>query len=281
MPTLKNQTIVITGCGSGIGNALALELHQRGHQIYATDLNLDSMEHLAQLGIATVELNVNRADHIAALVKRLNDDGATVDFLINNAGFGAIGPIYEMPMETLRAQFETNVFSIVALSQALLPTMLNAGQGCIVNVGSVSGVMTTPFAGAYCASKAAVHAISDAMRMELEPFGIRVVTIQPGGIRSEFGVSAAKGVAERMQAASIYAEVADGIVNRAQESQQSATTAEDFAKTMADKILTSSPSPRVRIGKKSTSVPMLRRFVPTTILDSILRKRFQLDKLTK
>ena len=273
------QTIVITGAGSGIGRALALEFHRRGLSVYATDLNEESLNDLTQQGISGVKLDVNNASDIAALIGRLEDDGVTPDMLVNNAGFGAMGPLAEMPMERLRLQFETNVFSVLALCQAFIPGMMRKGGGRIANIGSVSGVMTTPFAGAYCASKSAVIALSAALRMELAPFGIDVLTIQPGGIRSDFGVAAARGVAEQLARGSVYAAASEAIVARAQAGQENATTAEEFARQMVEAVLKENPAPVIPIGVKSLSVPLMQRYVPTRVRERILSRKFQLDQI--
>ena len=279
MKTAAPRVIVITGAAGGIGRALAQESHRRGHTVYATDVRQDLLADLAAIGIRTHGVDVTSAADIASLVERLAQDGATPDLLINNAGFGAIAPLAEISLARLRAQFEVNVFSIVALSQALIPLMVARRSGRIVNIGSVSGVVTTPFAGAYCASKAAVHALSDALRLELKPFGIEVITVQPGGIRSDFGTAAARAVAEAMRKDSLYAPVADAIVQRAEASQDGSTTAEDFANRMLDAVLADNPEPIVRIGRHSTLLPLAKRYLPTRILDARLSREFKLDRL--
>lgn len=274
------MNIVITGCAAGIGRALAEEFHGRGHTIYATDRDTGPLAELEAKGIRTAPLDVTSQEDINALVNRLNADGTDVDMLINNAGFGAMGPMAELPLGTLRAQFEVNVFSIVALAQALIPGMVARGNGRIVNVSSISGVMATPFAGAYCSSKAAVNSLSDSMRMELAPFGVKVITVQPGGIRSSFGDTASKG-ASWLGPDSLYAPVSDAIEARAQGGQENAMSAEDFAKRMADAVLAKSPKSVVRIGEKSTRMPLAKKLLPDSFVDRTLSKVFQLEKLGK
>src|SRR4051794_40850225 len=212
---MAGDATLITGCSSGIGRALAEEFHRRERVVYATARRLEALEPLERQGIRTASLDVNDSASIRALVARLEEDEATVTMLVNNAGYGAMGPLVELPLDELRLQFETNVVGVVALTQALVPGMVARRDGCIVNVGSVSGIMPTPFSGAYCASKAAVHALSDALRMELAPFGIHVVTVQPGAIQSEFGASAGAAAAERSEDLALYAPVADAIAARA------------------------------------------------------------------
>jgi short-subunit dehydrogenase len=273
------KTVLITGCSTGIGYALAEEFHARGHRVYATARRLESLDALKARGIRVARLDVNDASSINALLQQLAADGATIDILVNNAGYGAMGPLAEFPQEELRRQFETNVFSVLAMTQALVPGMVSRRSGRIVNIGSVSGVLVTPFSGAYCATKAAVHALSDALRMELAPFGIQVITVQPGGIQSQFGATASQGVAARSDTLSLYAPVADAIAARANASQQDATPAADFAREMVEAVLKAHPAAVLRIGHGSRMMPMLKRWLPLRQLDRILSRRFRLDRL--
>ena len=266
---------LITGCSSGIGRALAEELHRRGRLVYATARRPETIEDLEERGIRTAALDVNDADSIEALVGRLQEDGAGVDLLVNNAGFGAMGPLAELSIDDLRLQFETNVFAVVALIQAVVPGMVERRSGRIVNIGSVSGVLPTPFSGAYCASKAAVHALSDSLRMELAPFGIRVITVQPGAVRSEFGANAS----EREQRLSLYAPLADAIAARASASQEGPTSTDVFAREVVDAVLADSPPAIVRSGRRSTLMPLAKRWLPTRVLDLGLSRRFELHRL--
>jgi short-subunit dehydrogenase len=275
------QTVLITGCSTGIGRALAEEFHARGHVVYATARRVETLAALNAQGLRVAPLDVNDVASIASLMQRLQSDKASVDLLINNAGYGAMGPLAEFPADELQQQFQTNVFSLMAMTQAVVPGMVKRGSGRIVNIGSVSGVLVTPFSGAYCATKAAVHALSDALRMELAPFGIQVITVQPGGIQSQFGATAGQGVAERSARLSLYAPVADAIAARANASQQDATPAADFARQMADAVLKENPAPVVRLGHGSTMMPLLKRWLPLTRLDRILSRRFKLDRLRK
>lgn len=279
--TSQPQTVLITGCSTGIGRALAEEFHARGHVVYATARQIETLAALKATGLRTVALDVTDTAGIETLLRRLDADGIVVDVLVNNAGYGAMGPLAEFPLDELRQQFETNVYSVIAMIQAVLPGMIKRRKGLIVNIGSVSGVLVTPFSGAYCATKAAVHALSDALRMELAPFGIRVVTIQPGGIQSRFGATASAGVVRRAVAQSLYAPVADAIAERANASQQDATPAADFARQMVNAVLYENPAPVVRIGHGSFLLPFLRRWLSLGRLDRILGRRFKLDRLRR
>lgn len=275
---MSRRRILITGCSTGIGRALAEEFHRRGHQVYATARRLESLGELKAQGLQVAELDVNDAASIDALMQQLRADGVPIDLLINNAGYGAMGPLVEMPLDEVRRQFETNVTSIIALTQAVVPGMIERRSGLVINIGSVSGVLVTPFAGAYCASKAAVHALSDALRMELAPFGIQVMVVQPGAIRSQFGATASAGVSKRGGQASFYAKIADAIAARANASQQHSTPAEDFARELADAALATRPPALIRIGNGSRAMPLLQRWLPASLRDRVLRRRFKLDR---
>jgi NAD(P)-dependent dehydrogenase (short-subunit alcohol dehydrogenase family) len=150
--------------------------------------------------------------------------------------------------------------------------------GCSSGIGSISGVVTTPFAGAYCASKAALHSFSDALRMELAPFGIRVVNVQPGGIESDFGKNSGRSAERTMKPGSWYGNLKDSILSRARVSQVGATPADSFARKLVGLIEAGNPPAIARIGSRSFSLPALKSLLPAAWLDSILRKRFGLNK---
>lgn len=269
--------VLITGCSTGIGQALALAFHARGCRVYATARRPETLQSLADRGLQTAALDVDDSASIATLADRLRDDGVTLDILVNNAGFGQMGPLLDLSDDVLRAQFETNVIGLMAVTRALLPPMLARRQGLIVNIGSVSGVLTTPFAGAYCASKAAVHVLNDALSMELAPLGVGVMLVQPGAIRSQFGASANHHLDLRTD--SVYSAVADGINARANASQQHATPAETLAKRIVDAALSARPPKLLRAGSGSRALPFIARWIPRTLRDRLLSRRFGLDRL--
>lgn len=271
------KTVLITGCSSGIGAALAQEFHQRGHRVIATARRIESLQALADLGLRTLALDVNDAASIAVALAALQSEADHLDILVNNAGYGQFGAVIDAEPEDLRRQFETNVFAPVALSRAALPLLRKSGDGCIANMGSISGVVTTPFAGVYCASKAALHALSDGMRMELAPLGVRVVTIQPGGIASKFGTTAQANV--RLPQDSLYAPIARFVLGRAKASQRGATPVGDFAREVVDHLLQPHPAAVCRTGAQSTRLPLLKRWLPMRVLDRKMQKLFGLDQL--
>lgn len=279
------QCILITGCSSGIGAALAREFHRRGHTVYATARRVESLASLQQAGLRTLALDVNDDASIAAALAVVHNEQGRLDVLVNNAGFSQVGAVLDLTRDDLRRQYETNVIAPVAVARAALPLLRAAARGggrtagpVIANIGSIVGLFTTPFAGAYCSSKAALHALSDAMRMEVAPFGIQVVTVQPGGVLSSFGAHAEAAI--QLPADSLYRGVEKGIHARAQAGQVGATPAEVFVVPVVDALLQAPPPVRVRGGKGSTLFPLLKLLLPTRRFDAILSRKFGLSDWT-
>ena len=272
------RTVLITGCSSGIGRSLALELHNRGLKVYATARRPETLDDLEQRGLKILGLDVNDDTSIAAAMTQVESDVGQLDMLVNNGGFSQVGAIVDLQREDLRQQYETNVIAPVAVTRAALPLMRKAvaanGAADLVNVGSIVGLLTTPFAGAYCSSKACVHSITDALRMELAPFGIRTITIQPGGVRSSFGDHAEEGM--RLPEGSVYEPMQARIQARAQAGQQGATPTDEFIKPVVDKLLKAKPPMVIRGGKGSFLLVTLKRFLPARAFDQLMAKRFGL-----
>lgn len=276
-----SKIILITGCSSGIGAAMARAFHSRGHKVYATARRPDSLELLAAEGIATLQLDVNDDSSIEAAVAAVQAAEGSLDVLVNNAGFSRVGAVLDLGREDLRGQYETNVISPVAVVQRALPLLREAvsreGRALVVNVGSIVGIFTTPFAGAYCSSKSAIHSITDALRMEIAPFGIQVVTVQPGGVLSSFGDHAEEGI--RLPEGSLYRPIEAAVHARAQAGQQGATPTDEFVNPVVEKLLGEKVPPIIRGGAGSVKYVMMKRLLPTRWFDAALSKRFGLNQL--
>ncbi|KAA1193175.1 SDR family NAD(P)-dependent oxidoreductase [Pseudohalioglobus sediminis] len=275
------KTVLITGCSSGIGRSLALSLHGRGHRVYATARRPETLQELADKGLRTLALDVNDEQSISAAMDIVSAEAGQLDMLVNNAGFSQVGAVLDLQREDLRRQYETNVIAPVAVTRAALPLLRKAvasrGVADLVNVGSIVGLFTTPFAGAYCSSKACLHSLTDALRMELAPLGIRTITIQPGGVRSSFGDHAEEAI--RLPEDSVYKPIEAGVRARAQAGQQNATPTDEFVEPVVDKLLRQNPPAVIRGGAGSVKFVMLKRVLPMKLFDAILSKRFGLSKL--
>ncbi|MGP0174383.1 SDR family oxidoreductase [Pseudomonas sp. NCHU5208] len=269
--------VLITGCSSGIGRALADAFKAAGYAVWATARKEADLANLQQAGFHALHLDVNDAEAAQALAKRLEGEIGGLDVLINNAGYGAMGPLLDGGVEGMRQQFETNVFSIVGVTRAFFP-LLRRSRGLVVNIGSVSAVLVTPFAGAYCASKAAVHALSDALRMELAPFSIDVMEVQPGAIASSFGSNATQQAEALIRQDSPWWPLREGIRARANASQDKPTPASDFAAQLLAAVQRDKRPRLLRLGNGSRALPLTATLVPKALLERILRKRFGLAR---
>lgn len=189
---MQSQTVLITGATSGIGRHAALHLLHRGHRVFATGRDLAALQELEQEAadprLTTLRLDVNDPTSIAAAAARVLEvtDGAGVDVLVNNAGYAQGGAVMDVTLEAVRAQYETNVFGLLAVTHAFIEPMYARGRGRIINVSSLAGRMTLPTTGVYNSTKYAVESLSDAMRVELAAFGIEVVLVEPGTINTRF-----------------------------------------------------------------------------------------------
>jgi NAD(P)-dependent dehydrogenase (short-subunit alcohol dehydrogenase family) len=192
-------TILITGCSSGIGNATARAFAEEGWEVYATDLDPSALDDLEEAGCHTAKLDVTDPGDAAVVVERILDEQGRIDCLFNNAGYGQIGPLEELPTEQLREQFEVNYFGAHRVARAVLPAMREQGSGLIVNTSSVYGRTIMLGQGAYAGSKWALEAMSDTLRAEVADHGIDVVSLEPGPVETDFGERALeeKGKLER------------------------------------------------------------------------------------
>lgn len=268
--------VLITGCSEGgIGYDLCKAFAAAGCKVYATARRVEAMAGLPELGIETLALDVTSRDSVGAAVATAVERAGHIDVLVNNAGQGCIGPLLEMPLDNMRACFEANVFGTINMVQAVAPHMVARGKGKIVNFGSIVGYVATPFAGTYCASKAAVHSFTDTLRLELKPFGVQTLLIAPGAIRSNIGSTNMKFLEGRKW--SIYSPFASIINERANASQSSRSTpASVFAADVVKQVLRPAPPLHYTAGYMSGMFYVLR-WLPRWALDYFLAKRYKLD----
>src|SRR6476646_813021 len=201
----KSRPVLITGCSTGIGRATAERLVEDGWNVHATARRPETIEDLAKSGCTVQAIDVTDEDSMATAVEEAEKDGP-IGALVNNAGYSQSGAIETIPMDSVRRQFETNVFGLMRMCQLVLPSMRAAGSGRIVNLSSMGGKLTFPGGGVYHATKHAVEALSDALRFEVAGFGIRVVLIEPGLITTNFGETAAGSIGSELPSEGPYAE---------------------------------------------------------------------------
>lgn len=277
-------TILITGASAGIGRETALAFAAAGHHVIAAARRLPALEALraaAPAGTITpLVLDLDAPDSIAGAARELEriTHGRGLDALVNNAGFATAGALAELSDRDLRAQFETNVFGLMALTRAVLPPMLERGAGRIVNVSSVSGRIPAPVLGAYHASKYALEALSDALRMELAPFGVQVVVVEPGTIRTEFASRTLTEATRARTAASRY----DAIYRRTAELEQRfdrmAGSAAPVVRAIQKAVLARRPSARYVAPRRFALLIAAMRLAPTSWSDLAMRRIFGLTR---
>jgi NAD(P)-dependent dehydrogenase (short-subunit alcohol dehydrogenase family) len=217
-------------------------------------------------------LDVTEPESIEGAVKAVLDRAGRIDMLVNNAGVSLTAPLVEAPMDRIRNLIDTNLTGVIAMIQAVFPHMAERG-GQIVNLGSVIGLLPTPFTAAYCASKAGIHMLSEVLRLELAPFGILVTEVQPAQVTTEIEDRAASGLEEYRQ--SRYAPYFEAVRRRVTQAKTSPMSAEDYAAFVADGILAKHPPRIIRGGGRSAVLQTAAR-MPGPIRDILLRREFGL-----
>ncbi|MET8676856.1 SDR family NAD(P)-dependent oxidoreductase [Streptomyces sp. NPDC004647] len=279
--TAPRPVALITGCSSGIGRATALRLHEAGLRVVATARKPQTLAELAELGMETRALDLTDSDSVNAAVEAVNARHGGVDILVNNAGYGLSGTFEETELDRVRDQFETNVFGLVRLTQLVLPGMRQRGSGRVVNVSSIFGRYAVPGGGFYHASKHAVEALSDALRLEVAGFGIRVVVVEPGPVRTPWGQtfmdhlpagaenSPYQRFHERM------AEYYNAIYSHTRRSLAGtfAIEADQVAAVIEKAVRTRRPRARYPVGFLASSTLTLRRLAPDSVFDNTFVRR--------
>jgi NAD(P)-dependent dehydrogenase (short-subunit alcohol dehydrogenase family) len=202
------KVALITGASSGIGESAAILLHNAGFKVYGAARRVEKMKSLEEKGISTISLDVTDEDSIVNCVNTILEKEGSIDVLVNNAGYGSYGAIEDVPMEEARRQFDVNIFGLARLTQLVLPGMREKRFGKIVNISSMGGRIFTPFGGWYHATKHALEGWSDCLRLETKEFGIDVVVVEPGGIKTPWGIIAAENL-KKTSGNGAYAEAAN------------------------------------------------------------------------
>jgi NAD(P)-dependent dehydrogenase (short-subunit alcohol dehydrogenase family) len=268
-----SRAVLITGCSSGIGWATAERLARGGWAVYATARDVEAVAPLEALGCRLLPLDVTEEDSMRAAVEEVERMEGAVGVLVNNAGYSQSGAVEEVPMEKVRRQFETNVFGLVRLCQLVLPGMRRQGFGRIVNLSSMGGRLTFPGGGFYHASKYAVEALSDALRFEVRGFGVEVVVVEPGLIRTGFARTAVGSMGE---GSGPYAGFEAGVARTTRENYESGPLAalgggpEAVAETIERAISAARPRARYTVTPSARVLISARRLLPDRAWDGLL-----------
>ncbi|KHT34234.1 oxidoreductase [Pectobacterium carotovorum] len=269
---MKSKVILVTGASSGIGEAAALRLKASGHTVYAAARRIERMQKLAESDIRVLPLDVTDSVSVQTVVDTIIAECGRIDVVVNNAGYGSYGAVEEVSPEEGRAQFDVNVFGAVRLTQLVLPHMRAQRSGTVINITSMGGKIYTPLGAWYHGTKFALEAISDCLRLEVEPFGIDVVVIEPGGIKTEWANIAAAKLLD-VSGHGAYAKqaetMADSMVGESSRKRQSSPQV--IADTIAQAVSARRPKTRYAVGFGAKPMICLRRLLSDRLFDRFMR----------
>jgi len=275
------KSVLITGATDGLGKALALLLAERGYTVFAAGRSpeklaqLDAVARAKKLPLKTVALDVCNDDSVGRALSHVLDKAGAIDVLVNNAGVNYTAAVEDLSMEDWRAQFETNFFGVLRVTRAVLPHMRERRTGRILMMSSISGLITAPTQGAYSSSKHALEALSNALRMELYPFGIPVVLIEPGYIVTGIGKAAAELSKPYLEKGGPYASLYARFFISVQAARaRSKTTPEDCARVMLHAIETPRPKPRYGVTSLYHVMKWSKWLLTDSAMDRVMRRRF-------
>ena len=273
------RTALVTGASSGIGEDVARRLQALGYTVYGAARRTDRLRALAADGIRPLPMDVTDDASMSAGVNRILEETGRIDVLVNNAGYGSFGAVEDVPMDEARRQFEVNVFGLARLTQLVAPHMRAQGSGTIINISSMGGRLTTPLGGWYHATKYAVEALSDALRMELRPFGIDVVVIEPGCIRTAWWAIAADHL-EATASGSAYADQIRAVAGtmRSESNQRRYSPPEVIARAIGKIVTARRPRTRYAVGFMARPLIAARRILTDRAFDRLIGAAFGLRR---
>lgn len=274
------KVVLVTGCAKGgIGYEYCKAFAEQNCRVFASDIpqRRQDMSELHADKVDVLDLDVTSDESVASAVDTVISKCGRLDILVNNAGVGSTGPLAELPLDTIRKAWEVNTLGQLRLVQHVVPHMASQRRGIIVNVGSVVGKVPTPWAGSYCASKAAVHAMSNSLRLELRPFGIDVVLVMPGAVKSNLGNANVEKLANYDW--KLYKDFKEAIIERAKASQgNKSSDATVFASHVVKKVLTSPKPPKQIVFGHMTGLFSVLSWSPIWVRDWFFATRFGLNK---
>jgi NAD(P)-dependent dehydrogenase (short-subunit alcohol dehydrogenase family) len=266
------KVILVTGASSGIGYDAAGAFARQGHRVYAAARRVERMEPLKALGVVPLRMDVTDEASLEAGVRTVLEAEGRIDALVNNAGYGYFGAIENVPLEEARRQLAVNVFGLARLCQLVIPSMREQGSGRIVNISSVAGKTVLYFGGWYHVSKFSVEALSDALRMELKPFGIDVSMIEPGGIKTNWGIIAADHLAESSKGTPYEAEgLRESETIRKAYSMRLLSNPSVVTRAISKAVNSRRPRARYRVGFGAGTLLFLHAILPTRWWDALFR----------
>jgi len=270
------KTALVTGASSGMGKEIAKRLIRDGFQVFAAARRIEKMGDLAKLGVIPLRMDMSREEEITGAVETILSRAGAVDVLVNNAGFGLYGSVEDIRMDEARYQFEVNVFGAARLTQLLLPAMRRKRGGTVVNITSMGGKIYTPLGAWYHATKHALEGWSDCLRLELAPFGIRVVIVEPGLIETAFGDVVADGLLKR-SGSGAYADLTQAVVKSTKSAygQRRGTDPGVIADVVSRAVRARQPRTRYVAGKYAKPMIGMRSWLGDRLFDWVIMSQMR------
>jgi short-subunit dehydrogenase len=268
------KTVLVTGASAGIGRATAILLAEAGYNVYGAARRIEKMQDLKSYGVKPIALDVTIDESIMACVERIHQETGHIDILINNAGFGSYGAIEDITMQDAKYQMEVNVFGAMRLTQLVLPKMRQNRYGKVVNISSVGGKIAFPFGGWYHASKFAIEALSDSMRVEVKEFGIDVIVIEPGGTKSEWGDIAVESLM-RVSGKTAYGRLVTGFQKSFTQMAGNVPEPIVIANLIREGIEAKKPKTRYIGGYMAKPMLFLRNILSDRMLERLIRSQLK------
>jgi NAD(P)-dependent dehydrogenase (short-subunit alcohol dehydrogenase family) len=273
---MTGPVAIVTGASSGIGHATALRLKDAGFTVYAGARRVEKMNDLADADIHIVDLDVTDDASMVSIVERVIAETGRIDVLVNNAGYGAFGALEDVPNAEGRRQFDVNVFGLARMTQLALPHMRAQKSGRIINMSSMGGRIYEPLGSWYHATKFAVEGMSDSLRLEVSPFGIHVVLIEPGGMNTEWGAIAADGLITA-SASTAYADQAPGVakmLRSVDRKPRPSSSPDRIAKAVTRAATARRPKVHYLLGPGAKPLVALHAILPARVFDSMMKRVF-------
>ncbi|NYF15433.1 short-subunit dehydrogenase [Microbacterium sp. AK009] len=271
---MDSRVALVTGASSGIGEATVLELIRRGFVVYAGARRVERMAHLAEHGARVIRLDVTDDESMSAAVTGILNDQGRIDVLVNNAGYGSYGAVEDVPIDEARRQFEVNIFGLARLTQLVLPTMRRQRRGTIVNISSIGGRIYEPLGAWYHATKYAVEGLSNSLRVEVEPHGVRVVLIRPGAIRTEWNEISRRSALE-VSGDTAYAAQAHALVRTLSAADgETAAGPAVVAEAIGRAVDAAKPRIRYTVPFAAKAIVFARWLLPDRVFDAAVNRVF-------
>jgi short-subunit dehydrogenase len=269
-----NKVVLITGASTGIGKETAIFLAKNGYTVYGAARRTDKMKELEPVGIHTLSMDVTNEESMVRGIQQIITVEGHIDILVNNAGFGSYGAIEDVSMKDAKYQLDVNLFGAARLIQLVLPNMRKQHSGKIVNISSIGGKIATPFGGWYHASKFALEGLSDALRNEVRPFGIDVIVIEPGGVKSEWAQIAGDNLI-KVSGNTAYQAMSQKFATSLKTTEDKNPEPIVIAELIKKAIEAKKPKARYSAGYMAAPVLFLRKILSDSLMDKAIMSQLK------